>query len=213
MALAHNLGFPHGTDSRRSELCTEQLFAQIGAQLVDEVEGKQIKPRLIGPLTYLWQGKVRGDCDKLELLEDLLPLYGQLLQRLSEQGVEWVQLDEPILTLDLPQEWKNAFERAYNLLQKEPVQKLIATHSADLGGNLGLAVSLPVDGLHIDRVSSPEQLSSILDRLPSYKVLSLGTDPSDDQGLTQALLCEAHVRLGSRLWLATLTEVTQQLAA
>jgi len=36
--------------------------------------------------------------------------------------VEWVQIDEPILGLDLPQDWKNAFERAYNLLQREPVK-------------------------------------------------------------------------------------------
>ena len=61
--------------------------------------------------------------DKLDLLDDLLPLYGQIFQRLAAQGVEWAQMDEPILVLDLPQAWKNAFERTYNLLQKEPLKK------------------------------------------------------------------------------------------
>ena len=88
--------------------------------------------------------------------------------------MEWVQIDEPILALDLPQDWKNAFERAYNLLQREPGKKLIATYFAGLEDNLGLAASLPVDGLHIDLVRAPEQFPTILDRLPAYKVLSLG---------------------------------------
>ena len=67
---------------------------------------------VIGPLSYLWLGKAKGgDFDRLELVERLLPLYGQIFQRLAAKGVEWVQIDEPILVLDLPQDWKNAFER------------------------------------------------------------------------------------------------------
>ena len=58
------------------------------------------------------------------LLERLLPVYNEILGRLAAQGVEWVQIDEPILTLDLPQEWKNAFERAYHILQYSPLKKL-----------------------------------------------------------------------------------------
>ncbi|MCP6082725.1 5-methyltetrahydropteroyltriglutamate--homocysteine S-methyltransferase, partial [Klebsiella pneumoniae] len=86
----------------------------------------RVKPVVIGPLTYLWLGKAKGaDFDKLDLLERLLPLYGQIFQRLAELGVEWVQIDEPILALDLPQEWKNAFERAYNLIQRDPLKKLV----------------------------------------------------------------------------------------
>ena len=46
-------------------------------------------------------------------------------QRLAELGVEWVQIDEPILALDLPQDWKNAFERAYNLIQRDPLELLL----------------------------------------------------------------------------------------
>ncbi len=85
-----------------------------------------------------------------------------------------MQIDEPILALDLPQDWKSAFERAYNLLQREPGSKLVATYFAGLEDNLGLAAGLPVDGLHIDLVRAPEQFPAILDRLPAYKVLSLG---------------------------------------
>ena len=65
-------------------------------------------------------------------------------------------------------------ERAYNLLQSEPLKKLVATYFGGLEDNLGLAANLPVDGLHIDLVRAPEQYPSILDRLPAYKVVSLG---------------------------------------
>src|SRR5690606_29546273 len=195
------------------EFSVDQQFALSWEQLFEEVDeahalGHQVKPVLIGPLTYLWLGKAKGaDFDRLDLLERLLPVYGEILQRLAAQGVEWVQIDEPILVLDLPQDWKNAFERAYNLIQREPCKKLIATYFGGLEDNLGLAANLPVDGLHIDLVRAPEQYPTILDRLPAYKVLSLGVVNGRNVwrcDLDKALevLRHAHERLGERLWVA-----------
>ncbi|MNZ27178.1 5-methyltetrahydropteroyltriglutamate--homocysteine methyltransferase [compost metagenome] len=195
------------------EFSAEQNFSLSWEQLFEEVEeahalGHKVKPVLIGPLTYLWLGKAKGgEFDKLDLLERLLPVYGEILQRLDALGVEWVQIDEPILVLDLPQDWKNAFERAYNLIQREPLKKLIATYFGGLEDNLGLAASLPLDGLHLDLVRAPEQYPTILDRLPAYKVLSLGLVNGRNVwrcDLEQALavLRHAHERLGERLWVA-----------
>ncbi|PZW47752.1 5-methyltetrahydropteroyltriglutamate--homocysteine S-methyltransferase [Pseudomonas sp. URMO17WK12:I2] len=197
------------------EFSADQQFALSWEQLFEEVAearalGHNVKPVVIGPLTYLWLGKLKGDAqgfDKLELLERLLPLYGQIFQRLAEQGVEWVQIDEPILVLDLPQAWKNAFERAYNSLQREPLKKLVATYFGGLEENLGLAANLPVDGLHIDLVRAPQQYPTILDRLPAYKVLSLGMVNGRnvwrcDLEKALAVIGHAHSRLGERLWVA-----------
>ncbi|MDH4557066.1 5-methyltetrahydropteroyltriglutamate--homocysteine S-methyltransferase [Pseudomonas sp. BN417] len=200
------------------EFSADQQFALSWEQLFEEVEeakalGHNVKPVLMGPLTYLWLGKVKGAAaetegfDKLDLLERLLPVYGEILQRLAAQDVEWVQIDEPILVLDLPQEWKNAFERAYNILQREPLKKLIATYFGGLEDSLGLAASLPLDGLHIDLVRAPEQYPTILDRLPAYKVLSLGLVNGRnvwrcDLDKALAVLRHAHERLGERLWVA-----------
>ncbi|NUT73642.1 5-methyltetrahydropteroyltriglutamate--homocysteine S-methyltransferase [Pseudomonas sp. C1C7] len=163
---------PEFSADQQFKLSWEQLFNE-----VDEAKalGHNVKPVIIGPLTYLWLGKAKGaDFDKLDLLERLLPIYGEILGRLAAQGVEWVQIDEPILTLDLPQEWKNAFERAYHILQYSPLKKLVATYFSGLQDNLGLAVGLPVQGLHIDAVRAPDQLLHVLDRLPIYKILSVG---------------------------------------
>jgi 5-methyltetrahydropteroyltriglutamate--homocysteine methyltransferase len=232
MALAHNLGFPHISGDREARArhwqaqrdagiqllpvgdfaWHDQPFDLSWAQLFDEVAqakalGHAVKPVVIGPLTYLWQGENNGSIETLELLERLLPLYDQYLNRLAAMGVEWVQIDEPILAEDLPQDWKNAYERVYNILQRAPLKKLIATYYGGLDGNLGLAVNLPVDGLHVDLVQAPEQYQTLLDRLPTYKVLSLGlvdgrTAAACDLGETLGLLHDAHERLGERLWLA-----------
>ncbi|WP_337057943.1 5-methyltetrahydropteroyltriglutamate--homocysteine S-methyltransferase [Pseudomonas sp. USHLN015] len=196
---------PEFAADQQFELSWEQLFEE-----VDEARalGHEVKPVVIGPLSYLWLGKAKGgDFDKLELVERLLPLYGQIFQRLAAKGVEWVQIDEPILVLDLPQDWKNAFERVYNLLQREPLKKLVATYFGGLEDNLGLAAGLPVDGLHIDLVRAPEQYPTILDRLPAYKILSLGVVNGRNVwrcDLEKALevLQHAHERLGDRLWVA-----------
>jgi len=196
---------PEFTQDQRFQLSWEQLFEE-----VDEARalGHKVKPVLIGPLTFLWLGKTKGDdFDKLDLLDRLLPLYGEILGRLAGQGVEWVQIDEPILGLDLPQDWKNAFERTYHSLQYSPLKKLVATYFSGLEDNLGLAVSLPVDGLHIDLVRAPEQLALVLDRLPTYKVLSLGVVNGRNVwrcDLEQALgqLREAQQRFGDNLWVA-----------
>ncbi|NMZ49369.1 5-methyltetrahydropteroyltriglutamate--homocysteine methyltransferase [Pseudomonas poae] len=196
---------PEFSVDQQFQLGWEQLFEEV--QEAQEL-GHSVKPVVIGPLTYLWLGKTQGaDFDKLDLLDRLLPLYGQIFQRLADLGVEWVQIDEPILVLDLPQAWKNAFERAYNLIQRDPLKKLLATYFGGLEENLGLAANLPVDGLHFDLVHAPQQFPTILDRVPGYKVLSLGVVNGRDSAhfdLENALATvqHAHERLGDRLWLA-----------
>lgn len=203
---------PEFSADQRFQLSWEQLFEE-----VDEAHalGHQVKPVLIGPLTYLWLGKAKGDgFDKLELLERLLPLYGEILGRLAAQGVQWVQIDEPILALELPQDWKNAFERAYHLLQHSPLKKLLATYGGGLQANLGLAVGLPVHGLHVDLLRAPEQLPLVLDRLPTYKVLSLGlvdagtSEPSALDQAREQLRCAAE-RFAENLWLSSASPLRQ----
>ena len=196
---------PEFSQDQRFELSWNQLFEETAEALA---LGHKVKPVIIGPLTFLWLGKTKGNgFNKLDLLENLLPVYAAILSRLAEQGVEWVQIDEPILSLDLPQEWKNAFERAYHILQYSPLKKLVATYFSGLEDNLGLAVSLPVEGLHVDLVRAPDQLHAILDRLPTYKVLSLGLVNGRnvwrcDLENALAQLQEAEERFGDNLWVA-----------
>ena len=195
------------------ELYKGQQFQLANTSILDETteaieQGFRAKPVLIGPLTWLWLGKVKGEpFERLELLDNVVEVYGQVLAKLSEMNVEWVQIDEPILVLDLPQEWNQAFESVYNRLQSGNVKILLASYFGGLNGTTTTVVNLPVDGLHIDLVRDPDQLPALLDRLPAYKVLSAGVVNgrnvwrSDLKHILQQLK-EAEERLGDRLWLA-----------
>ncbi len=162
------------------EVVRGQRFALSSRRLFDEVAeaaalGIPFKPVLIGPLTWLWLAKTRGEpFDRLELLDDLLAVYSEVLDELARLGAEWVQIDEPALVLDLPPAWKQAYESAYHRLQSAPVELMLTTYFGALEDNLGLALSLPTAGIHIDLVRAPGQLEAVLDRLPPYKQLSLG---------------------------------------
>ncbi|MDD5577873.1 MAG: 5-methyltetrahydropteroyltriglutamate--homocysteine S-methyltransferase [Methylobacter sp.] len=194
------------------EVDLNQQFALSGSRLFDETRelqtlGYQPKPVLLGPLTWLWLAKTTSDFNKLDLLDRLLPVYGNILQRLAYQGVEWVQIDEPILVLDLPIAWKNAFESAYNRLQSCPVKMLLAAYFGELGENRSLACKLPVAGLHIDLVRAPEQLTAVLDNYANHKVLSLGLIDGrniwrTDLNAALATVITVRERFKGELWLA-----------
>ena len=195
------------------EVSADQAFALSSTRLLAHIAeaqalGHSVKAVLPGPLTWLWLAKTKGgDFDKLELLDALIGTYGELLQRIAEQGVTWVQIDEPILALDLPLAWRNAFESTYTRLQTRGLKCLLTTYFGPLQDNLDLACRLPVDGLHVDAVRAPQELGMVLDKLPAYKVLSVGIVDGrniwrTDLDAALAMLQAARQRLGERLWLA-----------
>lgn len=202
----------------------EDLFEQISeaANL-----GYRAKPVIPGPLTWLWLGK--GDAfgggaqdeGKLELLDALLPVYAEVLKRIAGLNVEWVQIDEPILALDLPPAWRAAFARVYEHLANTGVKLLLATYFDDLDDNLALAAGLPVQGLHLDLVRAPGQLLPAVALLREDQVLSAGVVSGRNIWRTDldklgAVLAPIQKKLGDRLWLApscSLLHVPVDLAA
>ena len=198
------------------ELADEQVFSLDATDLLAQISeahaaGFNAKPVLIGPLTYLWLAVHRTEKGasegKLALLPHLLDTYGELLALIKQQGTEWLQIDEPILALDLPQSWKSAFELAYNRLNSAGLNVLLATYFGPLGDNLGLACQLPTAGLHVDLVRGPQQLDALIDRLPVYKVLSLGVVNGRNVWRTDlrsqlALLQSLPASLKQRVWVS-----------
>ena len=153
-------------------LASERLFAEVAEA---QALGHRAKAVLLGPLSFLWLGKSKtAGFDRFSLLESLLPVYEAVLARLKAQGVEWVQIDEPILGLDLPDVWRHAFEPSYWQLARSAPKLLLATYFSPLAENLRLACQLPVAGLHVDAVRAPDELVGVADWLPSHKVLSVG---------------------------------------
>ena len=198
------------------EFTPETVFSLACERLFDEVAeaqalGHAVKAVLIGPLSFLWLGKEKSGGDgfqRLQLLERLLPVYGAVLDRLKAQGVQWVQVDEPILGLDLPPAWRSAFETTYWQLNQVGVPLLLATYFSPLEENLSLACRLPVAGLHVDGVRAAHELVSIADWLPVHKVLSVGIVDGrniwrTDLDAALAVLAPLAEKRAGRLWLST----------
>lgn len=192
------------------ELSKGQHFRLASSKPFDEFAealalGIRTVPVLIGPLTFLLLAKARGqDFDRLSLLPTLLPVYAEVLGRLQSQGAEWVQIDEPVLCLDLTPEQRNAFSRAYKQLRETAPnpQILLTTYFGELRDNLPTACRLPVNALHFDAVRAPRELDLILAELPPNMHLSLGVVDGrniwrNDFDASLKLLRKAMLALGS----------------
>ncbi len=195
------------------EFTRHQSFSLEWTQLFDEITeaqalGHAVKPVLLGPLSYLWLGKVKGEpFDRLELLPQLLAVYGAVLARLAAAGCDWVQIDEPALVLDLPDAWQDAYHTAYDALQGH-CRLLLTSYFGSVDHHWSLIRRLPVQGVHLDCVAGHWPTPSRLAELPADWIISLGI--INGRNIWRADLEQQHQRLrplaahlGERLWLAS----------
>ncbi len=164
---------PEFSPDQTFKLSSEKIFEET-KEAIDE--GFNVKPVLVGPLTYIFLGKETEEVfDRFEHLDSVLKVYEEILSRLSS-SCDWIQLDEPILVLDLSVEIKNHFKETYYRLKGAAghLKILLATYFGELGFNEDLVFSLPVSGIHLDLVRTPQQLDSVLANTGPDKILSLG---------------------------------------
>ncbi|MGZ9568104.1 5-methyltetrahydropteroyltriglutamate--homocysteine S-methyltransferase [Alcaligenes nematophilus] len=195
---------PEFTADTQFKLDASRLLEQLAEA---KVQGVKAKPVIIGPVTYLALGKAKDESNKLALLDRLLPVYVQLLETLAKAGVEWVQIDEPILVTELDADWQQAFKTAYQQLKAAGVKLLVATYFGQLLENAALAASLPVAGLHVDAINDRDGVDALLKLLGDDQVLSLGVINGRNiwkTDLTAVLDWVEPIakQLGDRLWIA-----------
>ncbi|KXJ96415.1 cobalamin-independent methionine synthase [Microdochium bolleyi] len=137
--------------------------------------GITTRPVLLGPVSYLHLGKAdtNQSVDPLDLLEKILPVYEQLISKLTEAGAESIQIDEPVLVLDLPQKTKAAFKPAYEKLVATGAKLSVSTFFGDIVHNIDL-VPKDVYAFHVDLVRNPEQLETVIGALGPKTILSAG---------------------------------------
>ncbi|TWS97892.1 5-methyltetrahydropteroyltriglutamate--homocysteine S-methyltransferase [Reyranella sp. CPCC 100927] len=195
---------PEFTAATAFKLDASRLLEQLAEATTQGVKTKAV---IIGPVTYLAIGKAKDESDKLALLPRLLPVYAELLATLAAQGVEWVQIDEPILVTELSAAWQQAFRTAYAALSTGKVKLLLATYFGQLRENLPLACALPVQGVHLDAVNARSEVETLLAQLPKDRVVSLGVINGrniwkTDLNAVLAWLEPVAKQLGDRLWIA-----------
>ena len=185
----------------------KNLIAQIKEA---KAQGHDIKPTLVGPITLTYLGKKKEDfgcrIEKI-LLPKLLPAYAQLLRELAAEGVDWIQIDEPILATDVAQVWLDAFAPVYKELANTGVRIILGTYFAGVAEHVKLLGSLPVHGVHIDCVRAPEQLAVFTEQFPTNKVLSVGLIDGRNvwkANLTQVIdtLEPVKAKFQNNLWIA-----------
>ncbi|KAG0073735.1 methionine-synthesizing 5- methyltetrahydropteroyltriglutamate--homocysteine methyltransferase, partial [Linnemannia elongata] len=141
--------------------------------------GIHTRPVVLGPLSFLLLGKAAKNSaglDLITLLPKLLPVYEELFAQLAAAGADWVQIDEPILALDISSAVVAHFHTTYTrLTAAAPKLKfLIATYFGRIGNNVSFIKDSGVAGLHIDLVRAPEQLEHVIANIGQTQVLSLG---------------------------------------
>ena len=164
------------------ELSEDQAFSLTSTKPVEHFHeamalGFRTRPVVLGPVTFLKLAKPAGYAfNRMALLPKLLPVYTELLKQLRNAGVDWAQIYEPCLALDLDPTEQGAIELAYGRMASDVpgIKIMLSTYFGEVGDNLDLALALPVAGLHLDIVRKPEQLPPI-SRFPHRSlVLSLG---------------------------------------
>ncbi|MEO0075437.1 MAG: 5-methyltetrahydropteroyltriglutamate--homocysteine S-methyltransferase [candidate division WOR-3 bacterium] len=199
------------------EFTRNQTFQISDSKVFDEFaeaksSGIHAKPVLIGVISYLLLGKEKEQgFSKLDLIDRLLPVYIQILQKLQTQGAVWVQIDEPYLAMDLSEKERQLFTQVYAEIKKQvPDLKIILASYFDCyGDNLSTALQLPVDVLHLDLVRCPSQLDDILSHAQFHsQTLSLGVVDGrniwkNDFKQSLQLIQKAIDKIGSdRVWIA-----------
>jgi 5-methyltetrahydropteroyltriglutamate--homocysteine methyltransferase len=139
-------------------------------ELAEALElGVPARPVLIGPVTFLLlakhtestestdggTGSGSGTDDPLSRIDELVPLYAELLDRLHDAGADWVQFDEPTLVQDRTAQELAVVERVYSALAavaRRPAI-LVAGYFGEFGAALAPLVRSGIDGLAIDLVA------------------------------------------------------------
>ncbi|MGH3678155.1 MAG: 5-methyltetrahydropteroyltriglutamate--homocysteine S-methyltransferase [Mycobacterium sp.] len=147
------------------ELGTETTFALNPAKVLGELaeaqtQGVAARPVVIGPITFLSLSKaVDGAAAPIERIDELIPLYAELLGLLQDAGAAWVQLDEPVLVTDSLDDAAELAERVYRGLAEiaERPALFVASYFGALDGALPALARTSVEAIGIDLVAGGEQ--------------------------------------------------------
>lgn len=194
---------PEFYKNQQFKLTSDKIFNEFAGA---KQAGINAKPVIIGLVSYLLLGKEKEEgFDKLDLAHSLLSIYIEIISKLQTQGAEWIQFDEPFLALDISEKAKEVYTFVYAELRRlfPKLKFIIATYFEGLKNNLPIAVSLPVNVLHIDLARNPEQLEDVLHAIPESLSLSLGVVDGrniwkNDYEKSLSLIKKASEALGSK---------------
>jgi len=162
------------------ELKKDQTFKISSTKPFDEFneakeQGYKTKPVLIGPLTFLLLSKTEDGSKTISLLDKILPVYKEIIKKLSGIGAEWIQIDEPYLVKDLDTEVVSKIKTTLDELKLAAGNsKLLVTtyfESLDIKAFEEINKS-SIDAIHFDLIRGVKNINH-LDKVTN-KTISLG---------------------------------------
>ena len=165
---------PEFSDETEIRLVGTAPFDMYQEAKADQIE---TKPVLIGAFTFLKLAKYRGKKGPQDFLLAIAKAYGDILERFHEQGVQWVQFDEPILVTDLSAADVWLFVTLYQkiLAQKGSVQVLLQTYFGDVRDVYSEIIKLDFDGIGLDFLEGKQNMALLKQQgFPKEKVLFAG---------------------------------------
>lgn len=161
------------------ELKSDQKFKISSQKPFEEFKeaqsaGYKTKPILLGPFTFLLLSKSTEGKNTLDLLDNLLPVYLEIVKKLNDLGAEWIQIDEPIFVKDLDEGVVSKIKKTLNSIKEAAGNSkiLLTTYFESIDQKVKEEVfASDVDAIHLDLVRGKNNFNYIKD---SNKTLSLG---------------------------------------
>jgi len=180
------------------ELKSDQKFKISSQKPFEEFKeaqsaGYKTKPVLLGPITFLLLSKSTEGKNTLDLLDNLLPVYLEIVKKLNDLGAEWIQIDEPIFVKDLDEGVVSKIKKTLNAIKEAAGNSkiLLTTYFESIDQKVKEEVfASDVDAVHLDLVRGENNFNYIKD---SNKTLSLG------------------VINGRNIWKSDLTQIINQI--
>lgn len=139
--------------------------------------GIETKPVIIGAFTFLKLARYKGSKTASDYVEETAKAYLDILERLAQLGVSWVQFDEPFLVTDLSKEDIVLFTSLYRAILggKKSVKVLLQTYFGDVRDCYGDIIKLDFDGIGLDFLEGKQSLELLQKNgFPEDKVLFAG---------------------------------------
>jgi len=140
-------------------LASDRLLREVAEATAS---GYRTRPVIVGPVTFLLLSKPSESAPEgyqpLDRLDDLLPVYAELLAGLTAVGADWVQLDEPALVSESIEVDRAtvlaATSKAYELLSAVPArpQIFVAAPYGSLDDALPVLLATPIEAIGADLV-------------------------------------------------------------
>jgi 5-methyltetrahydropteroyltriglutamate--homocysteine methyltransferase len=164
-------------------------------------QGIPARPVVIGPITFLLLSKAVNGGAPIERLQELVPIYSELLSLLADNGAQWVQFDEPALVTDISPDAPALAEAVYNKLGSVSNRPAVyvATYFGDPGASLAGLARTPIEAIGVDLVAGADTAVASIFRAPELAGKTLVAGIVDGRNIWRTDLESALGKLATLL--------------